>query len=458
MPIVRLRPRALAALALAAVPAVATPPVPTPETALLAEYVRLDTSNPPGNERPAAELLARRLRDAGLATELFVTASGRASLAARLPAARPGAPVVVLLHHLDVVPSGEGWRESPFSGEIRDGRLHGRGAIDDKSLGVAQLAAFLAAREVPDRARELLYLAVADEEAGGLEGVRHLLERQPELFERVEAVLNEGGQNRTVLGRTLFWGIEVTQKRPLWLEIRARGKPGHAAGVNVESAAHRLIAALARAVEAPPRWRVSPAARGYFGALAAFDPQARALAADLDGAIRPEGPSRALMPGMAGFFLDTFQVTRLEAAPRINVVAAEARAWADVRLLPDTDERAYLDELRARLGAGVEVEVLLAAPPVAPSPSDTPLFATLAGALGGGGRVVPAFIAGVTDSRWFRERGIPAYGVSPFELEAADLATVHGPDERIPLAVFERGVERMKAIVRALVAPQGGDS
>ena len=269
-------------------------------------------------------------------------------------------------------------------------------------------------------------------------------------------MLNEGGQNRTVLGRTLFWGIEVTQKRPLWLTIRARGKPGHAAAVNVESAAHRLIAALARAVEAPPRWRVSDAARAYFGALAAFDPHARALAADLDGAIRPAGPTRALMPGMAGYFLDTFQVTRLEASPRVNVVAAEARAWADVRLLPDTDERAYLEELRARLGDAVEVEVALAAPPVAPSPSDTPLYATLARGLGAGERVVPAFIAGVTDSRWFRARGIAAYGVSPFELEAADLATVHGPNERIPLDVFERGVERMKRIVRALVAPEGG--
>ncbi len=451
----RLLVLALAALAASAAARPDAPPSAFASDAdLLARYVRLDTSNPPGNERAAAELLASHLRAAGVATELHVSARGRASLAARLPAARPDAPVVVLLHHLDVVPPGEGWSASAFSGEIRDGHLHGRGAIDAKSLGVAQLAAFLAARDLPERQRELLWLAVADEEAGGLEGTRALLERHPELFERVEAVLNEGGQNRTVLGRTLFWGIEVTQKRPLWLEIRARGKPGHAAGVNVESAAHRLIAALARALEAPPRWRVSPAARAHFAALAAFDPQARALAADLDAAIRPEGPTRALMPGMAGYFLDTFQVTRLEAAARINVVAAEARAWADVRLLPDSDERAYLEALRARLGDDVEVEILLAAPPVAPSPTDTPIYAALAGALGGGERVVPAFIAGVTDSRWFRERGIAAYGVSPFELEAADLATVHGPDERIPLEVFARGVERMKRIVRALVAPE----
>ena len=450
----RLLAAALPALLAAGAPAAAL----SPAAELLAEYVRVDTSNPPGGERPAAELLARVLRERGVATELYVSPGGRASLAARLPATRPDAPVIVLLHHLDVVPAGEGWSRPPFAGEVRDGKLWGRGAIDAKSLGVAQLEAFLAARALADRRRALLLLAVADEEAGGAEGTAWLLERHPELFERVEAVLNEGGQNRTVLGRTLFWGIEVTQKRPLWLAIRAHGRPGHASAVNLESAAHRLIRALARAVEAPPSWRVSAAARDYFGALAAFDPQARALAADLDAAIRPEGPTRALLPGMAGYFLDTFQVTRLEASDRVNVVAAEASARVDVRLLPDTDAAAYLAALRARLGDQVTVEVELESPAVPPSPADTPLFAELAGALGEGRPVVPAFIAGVTDSRHFRARGVAAYGLSPFALEFPDPGSVHGPDERIPLDVFDQGVERMKRIVRALVTPAGAAS
>lgn len=451
-----LRPPRLSAALLPILAALAAPAAAlSPEAELLARYVRLDTSNPPGNERAAAELLARHLRDAGVATELYVSPRGRASLAARLPASRPDAPVVVLLHHLDVVPPGEGWSGPAFSGEVREGKLWGRGAIDAKSLGVAQLAAFLAARAQPERRRELLLLAVADEEAGGAEGTRWLLERHPELFARAEAVLNEGGQNRTVLGRTLFWGVEVVQKRPLWLRVSARGRPGHAAAINVESAAHRLILALARALETPPRWRVSPAARAYFEALAAFDPHARAVAADFDGLFGPAGPTRALLPGMAGYFLDSFQVTRLSASDRVNVVAAEASAEVDVRLLPDTDAEAWLADLRRRLGDDVDVEVELAAPPTPPSPSDTPLFAEIARALGGGAPVVPAFIAGVTDSRHFRERGIAAYGLSPFALEAADSGSVHGPDERIPLDVFDQGVERMKKIVRALVAPDG---
>ena len=187
---------ALAALLPLAAPAAAAL---SPAAELLAAYVRQDTANPPGNERAAAELLARHLRDAGVATELYVSPRGRASLAARLPATRPDAPVLVLLHHLDVVPPGAGWSGPAWAGEARDGELWGRGAIDAKSLGVAQLEAFLAARELPERRRELLLLAVADEETGGAEGSRFLLESHPGLFARVEAVLNEGGQNRAVL-------------------------------------------------------------------------------------------------------------------------------------------------------------------------------------------------------------------------------------------------------------------
>jgi acetylornithine deacetylase/succinyl-diaminopimelate desuccinylase-like protein len=354
-----------------------------------------------------------------------------------------------------VVPPGEGWSLPPFGGVVREGKLYGRGAIDAKSLGVAHLEALVAARQLAVRRRALLLVAVGAEERGGAEGARFLLERHPELFAGVEAVLNEGGANRTVLGRTLLWGIETTQKRPLWLEVTARGKGGHAAAVNVESAAHRLIAALARMVAAPPRWRVSPAARAHFAAAGRFDPHARALAADLDAAIGPDGPRRALLPGMAGYFLDTVQVTRLEAGAEVNVTADRARATIDVRLLPDTDGEAFLAELRERLGPGIEVEVLLAAPPAPPAPSDTPFFAELAQALGEGAPTVPVFIAGVTDSRWFRERGIPAYGLSPFALEVADTSTVHAADERIPLAAFERGVERMRRLVRALVEGNG---
>jgi len=422
----------------------------------LAAYLRIDTTEGSRQVAEAAALLAARLHGAGIATETFVTPTGHVQLAARLPATVPGAPTVVLLHHLDVVPAGPGWTVDPFAGIERDGALWGRGAIDAKSLGIAHLEAFLEAAALPDRRRGLLFLAVSDEENGGREGTGWLLARHPELFAGVEAVLNEGGANRTVLGRSVYWGIEVEQKLPLWLEVEASGRAGHGATLTPDNAAHALIRALARMVDRPPVWKREPAARRYLEALGVWDPNARRLAENLETAIGPDGPTVALQPGQPTLFLDTVQVTMLQASERPNVIAPRARARIDIRLLPSTDPGAFLEELRETLGPEVEVRVLLDAPPTEPSPASGPLFAELATALAGGGPVVPLFISGITDSRYFRARGIPAYGVSPFELEGEFTKTVHGPDERIALAAFREGVETMKRVVRMLVAPAPG--
>lgn len=439
----------VAAMLALALPAAAAP---SREATWLADYLRVDTTNPPGREAAAAALLSELLRDQGLASERYVTPDGRVSLVSRLPATVENAPVIVLLHHLDVVAAGEGWTVPPFAGEIRDGALWGRGAIDAKGLGIAQLAGLLAAAGLPERRRELLWLAVADEEAGGAAGTAFLYERHPQLFARVEAVVGEGGLNRTVLGRTLSWGVEVAQKRPLWLDVVARGRPGHASSRYPESAAHRLVAGLARALAAPEVWKVTPAARRYFDALAPFDPQAGAVAAELDAIAASGRPTGAIQPGMAGLFVDTLQITQLAASARVNVVAAEARATIDARLLPDTDESAWLAALRERLGPDLEVTVRLSSPPSQPSPAAGPVWRALVAGLSARGPVVPVFISGITDARYFRERGIAAYGISPFELESALARTVHGPDERIPLAAFDAGVERMKKIASLLAA------
>ncbi|GMU64000.1 MAG: hypothetical protein AMXMBFR36_02740 [Acidobacteriota bacterium] len=427
---------------------------PTQTATWLVNYLRLDTTNPPGREADAAAMLARLLAQHRIASERFVTPDGRTSLAAQLPATVPGGGTIVLMHHLDVVPAGEGWTVPPFEGIVKDGAIWGRGAIDTKGLGIAYLEAFLEAAKMPERRRDLLYLAVADEEAGGIAGAKFLFERHPELFDGVEAVLGEGGSNRVVLGRTFHWGVEVAQKRPLWLEATARGRAGHSSSVNPESAAHQLVRALARALEMPVEWRVTPAARAFFEALAPHDPQAAKVAADLDRIAASGEPTPAIQPGMAGLFLDTLQITQLEAADRINVVAGEAKATIDARLLPDTDPKTWLAALRERLGPEIDVRVLLEAPASAPSPASGEVWDAIAAALGRGREpVVPVFIGGISDSRWFRERGIPAYGLLPFPIEGMLMRTVHGPDERMPLDAFAEGIERTKDLVRRLVAP-----
>lgn len=451
----------------------------SPAATQLAAYLAIDTTNPPGNERAGAEWLAGILRAAGIEPQLFISPHGRASLYARLPASNgskgamgsttgtevPGA--IVLLHHIDVVPAGSGWRHPAFAGEVHDGELWGRGAIDSKGLGVAHLMAFLdVARSPLPRQRELVFLAAADEEAGGGEGVGWLLAAHPELFENVAAVLNEGGVNKSVAGRPLFWGIEVCQKRPLWLEVSASGRPGHASAANPKSAVHRLIAGLARLVAAPRPQRLTPAARDFLTALARFDPQAGHALGELDA--RAKGDLKTAqpisLPGFESLLTDTLQITTLAGSERINVVAGEARAGIDVRLLPDTDEKAFVGELENLLGPGLEVSVRLTSATAPTSSTTSAVYQTLAATLTQGAPtavvpavpVVPAFIPAFTDSRTFRARGIAAYGFSPFALDALLLRTLHAPDERISLATFDAGVETMIRVVRALTLAEPG--
>jgi acetylornithine deacetylase/succinyl-diaminopimelate desuccinylase-like protein len=200
---------------------------------------------------------------------------------------------------------------------------------------------------------------------------------------------------------------------------------------------------------------VSPAVRDYLRAVAPLhDDRWRAVFSRIDEIVAPEGPRRPLLPGMANLFLDSVQVTVLragDAGETINSIPAAATARIDARLLDDTDATEFLERVRAALGREVRLTVLLESPPAAPAPASGPVFDTLRQVLGKEAPVVPAFISGFTDSRFFRERGIPAYGFSPFALEPDELRGVHGPDERIPLTEFDRGVERMKRVLTEIV-------
>ena len=424
--------------------------------AWLRAYVQIDTTNPPGNERKAADFLAAVLAREGIPSRLWLSPAGRASLSARLSSPRSGGRCLLLLHHLDVVPPGPDWTVPPFAGLVRDGRLWGRGALDDKGLGVCGLAALVdLERRRVELDRDVLFLAVADEENGGGQGAAWLLASHPELFAGVEGVIGEGGRNQ-VTGRLLWWGVEVAQKRPLWLQVSAHGRGGHGSTLNPESANHQLIAGLGRLLALPLHWRVTAPVRDYLAALAPLhNAHWRPIFAHIDEAIGDAGPRQPIFPGMAGLFLDTVQVTVLAGGDRINVVPADAQAKIDVRLLPDTDGAAFLATIRQALGPRLAVEVLLSAPPAPASPVSGRLYEAIRQVLGREAPVVPMLDPGTTDSRFFRERGVPAYGVAPFALGPEDSGGIHGADEHVPLTELDRGVERMRRIVAAYAAVPG---
>jgi len=430
-----------AVLTTALLAACATPPTPELETELseaaiwLQEYLRIDTSNPPGGESAACDLLASILTEAGIQFERLDSGDGRASLWATLPPTAPSTDpeTLLLLHHTDVVPATGEWAVPPFAGEVRDGMLWGRGAIDSKSLGMTHLAALVAlSRSGAERRRGVALLASADEETGGSLGVERWLEQRPDLFSGLATVVNEGGFNRGYQGRLHWWGMEIAQKRPLWIEATS-------------SSPEELVAGLARLVRRPPQWRVSPQAQFTFTWMAPhyIDHWSR-IFRSLGDYIKPAGPTVGLMPGMEVYFLDSLQVNQMEVVPGTG-----ARARIDSRLLPDTDQSQWLTDIGEALGPAVTVEVVLAAPPVESSPWSGPWIEIAQRHLSSVAPVLPQMAAGITDSRFFRQAGVPAYGFSPFILDSVVTRSVHARDERIPIEAFDAGVGRMTDLVAA---------
>ena len=290
-----------------------------------------------------------------------------------------------------------------------------------------------------------------------------LLKEHGDLLADAAFVLNEGGSNRVAGDRLFWWGIEVAQKRPLWLRVTTQGRGGHGSTYNPASASHQLVLSLSKLFGAAPKMRVTAAAKDYFGALSRFHNSAFEQvfgSSDLAtverefARMRDDGRlGEVLMPGMAAFFEDTIQITSLQTpTSSINVVPQQAEALVDVRLLPDTPVEEMLERLRDAMGPNPTIEVLLQSPPTPPSSTETDLYRVLERTIGAEAPLVPSFITGTTDSRYFRERGIPAYGFSPFVLAGDEVRGIHGADESIPLERFKSGLVVMKKVVRASVA------
>jgi acetylornithine deacetylase/succinyl-diaminopimelate desuccinylase-like protein len=419
----------------------------------LVSYLRIDTSNPPGNETSGARFLQQLLMKDGIDAKLIGSDPKRQSVYARL-ASGSNEKALVLLHHIDVVPAiASEWTKPPFAGVRSGGYIWGRGALDIKSLGIAELMAFvdLKRRHVPLR-RDVIYLAVADEELGGINGCRAILEQHPELFANAGFVLNEGGYNETIVDHVSFWGIEVQAKVPLWLRITMKGSAGHAASPPDDGGTlGKLVHSLDEISRIPTPYRLTPpVARSFREAgKERHDERGevlRGIAEPLDVA----KIERVLSPGYRSLLHDTIAITRVDGGSAINVLPSTASADIDIRLLPDETTDAMTAKVKATLPSGGELQVLLAGQPVPESPSDTELFRVLSSSFRNaetGSVVGTAVGSGTSDSRYFRARGIVAYGIAPFKVNYYDADTVHANDERIRARFFAEGVRLMRTIV-----------
>ena len=408
---------------------------------LLAEYIRIDTQNPPGRTVEAVEFLQRLLREAGLEIEVIAADPEKPILRATLRGTGQRPKPIVLLNHMDVVPAEPSqWSVPPLSGEIRNGTVYGRGAIDMKGFGLVQLMALRLLAERGERPEpDIVFLAVPDEEIGGALGTAWLAENHPELMDAV-GVWDEGGLALTGAFPKPLLFISVTEKQVLWLRLVVEGPAGHGSRPFPSAAPLRLQRALERVFANLPAPHLTPVSRQVFR-------QYGSVTAGLEGfALRHLGNPIVWLfadgllqqdPTFNALNRNTISLTVLRAGSRPNVIPGRAEAVLDCRLLPDTTQDRFLTQLRQTIAdPAVQIEIIQPTEPAAVSPTDNPLFVAIENAAR---QVYPEAIIGPTmtvsgtDSRFFRRHGVPAYGFSPILLSEELRATAHGVDERLPV-------------------------
>lgn len=424
----------LVSLGLAVRPAAQTP---DEVTTLLQQYVRIDTSNPPGDTRKAADFLAAIFEREGIPVTRYESEPGKAIVYARLKATAspPAGKPIVLLHHMDVVPADRSqWKMDPFAATVDGDQLWGRGALDMKGMGVAQILAFLKLkRDRVPLARDVILLAEPDEEVGGALGARwmianHWSELDPEY------VIDEGGFGSRDLfaAGKLVYGIAVAEKKIVWLRVRAEGVAGHGSQPNDQNPNDRLTRALERLLTESDGGRGSPSAdapivatmRSHVGAFAANK---------FTNAIQRSTIALTWMRSGVGD------------PPKINVIPSVAEAGLDCRVLPGVTREAWIAEVKRRLGdPSLTIELINESDDPIVSPTDTPVYRSLEAAikrLHPEAIVTPMLIPYGTDSNAFRPRGVKSYGLFPAILPADTVASMHGDAERVPLSGVREAVQ-----------------
>ncbi len=429
---------------------------------LLSRYLQVDTTNPPGGETEGARFLQDVLAQDGIGSDIIESKPGRGNLVTHFEPTEES-PAILLLHHIDVVPAEkQRWRHPPFSGRMEGDFIWGRGALDCKFLGIMQLLAFvLLKREGLHPERCFRLAATADEEAGGTWGVKWLMENRPDTLKAL-AVVNEGvGWAFPTTGRSLCL-IQVAEKAACWMGIRFEGEPGHGSLPH----GRNCMAGLGRALDALFSHRfpirvtdtVSQLLQGI-APLQGFMPQERfldLLRADAAQGVLDSLPDETVRTMLTAVLRNTAVPTCAQAGTKTNVIPGECSCDVDCRLLPGStpDElRRAVQELLTASGCG-SFSIDFADPgPATASPVDTPAFSALRQgfqAIDPNAAVLPYMSPGATDSRFFRQKNIPAYGVQ-IDATLDSVRTIHGHNERIRRDRLLQGVRALYTALRSLL-------
>jgi acetylornithine deacetylase/succinyl-diaminopimelate desuccinylase-like protein len=426
---------------------------------LLRKYLQIDTTNPPGNELKAALFLKEILDREGIPAEIDEFAPGRANLLATLPGSGKKRPLL-LASHSDVVPADPSrWSVPPFSGEVKNGTIYGRGAVDVKSEGIVQLVTLIRLkREKAALDRDILLLATGDEEvdfAGAHRAIKP--EVWGERLVKCEYGIAEGGENRmTSDGKALYFGVQTAQKAPFWLVLKTTGTPGHGSRPLAGSALNRLIRALDKVRLHRTEMKVLPSVDKFFRDQASqMAPPQSDWYRDIGKAIQDPAVAKAIYDGdetMSALLRNTISITVVRAGYKTNVIPGTAEAELDVRLLPGQDRQAFLAEIKGVIDdSTVEVTPVQGTfyPPSEVS-TDTDLFRLIERSLGRrfpGVPVTTRMGTGATENSLFRPMGILSYGFSPLLMTKEEDSSQHADDERVSEAMLRKSVDILFEIV-----------
>ncbi len=431
----------------------------------LQDLIRINTSNPPGNELVAAKYVGSVLQKEGIPFDIFESTPGRGFLVARLNAGPFPDPsrALILMAHLDVVGVDKSkWTVDPFGGVIKDGYIYGRGAIDDKGMLAANLAVFILLKRTNAHLnRDIILLAEGDEEAGGETGMIFAVQKH---WDKIAAgyAINEEGRVMMVNGKVQYVGIQASEKVAVNIEVVATGPSGHGSVPRPDNAVIHVAAAVEKIGGYQAPIQLSSITRAYFEGLAKVeDEETGKWMRALETADRQEHAARVIAqnPIWNSMMRDTIAPTMLQAGIRPNVVPSVARATLNIRLLPGNLLEPLLGKLTALVNdPQVHFEPLPSTGQSAPSsPVDSDLFSEITLTAANefpGTTVVPMMSTGATDSQQLRLRSVKAYGLLPFPLPEAEILRMHADDERLPIDSFRKGVDFLYHIVTGFsVAP-----
>jgi len=433
---------------------VATTHLATEVSDLLSRLIRIDTTNPPGNETAAAELLRDYLEANGLQCELYARVPERANLVARLPGRGDG-PTLLFLGHTDVVLADpKEWTVPPFSGEIREDEVWGRGALDMKGHVAANAVAIASlARDGFEPSGDIVFAATADEEVGDDFGLSWLCTQHPDAI-RCDLAINEGGGDRLELNGDVFWVVGTAEKLTAPFAVRVQGRSGHASMPNIaDNALVKAARLIERLAAYTPEPQIQVEVEAFLRTVLGDVPSPQEVVARARE--RHETVAELVEPLLS----PTFAPTMATASQKRNVIPALCEIVVDCRLLPGQTPAEIERDVRRVLGDDVAYDLeFQKAEGGTRSPLDTVLWSAIESFLAAvdpGAAPVPMICAGFTDSHWLREAfGTVAYGFFPYRTMTPELAAtlVHSADERVPVSDLELGVEWLRHAARTVCA------